>query len=143
MICCWRTPSGRLSCQRFRDYVSRFGLGTDSTLLDPFCGTGTTLVEAKKLGVPSVGLEAVPVSRLAASTKVDWAPEPDELLQHAELVAEKALARLAADGISDEPTDSAPPGVRLRSLPSPSAELLTNWIRQTYIDLRGLYRFLV
>ncbi len=107
-----------------RDYVSRFGLGTDSTLLDPFCGTGTTLVEAKKLGVPSIGLEAVPVSRLAASTKVDWTPEPDELLQHAELVAEKALARLAADGISDEPTDSAPPGVTLRSLPSPSAKLL-------------------
>ena len=107
-----------------RDYVRRFGLGVDSTLLDPFCGTGTTLVEAKKLGVPSVGLEAVPVSRLAASTKVNWAPDPDELLQHAELVAEKALARLAADGISDEPTNSAPPGVRLRSLPPPSAKLL-------------------
>ncbi len=107
-----------------RDYVRRFDLGTDSTLLDPFCGTGTTLVEAKKLGVPSIGLEAVPVSRLAASTKVNWNPEPDELQRHAELVAEKALARLAADGISDEPTNSAPPGVRLRSLPSPSAKLL-------------------
>ncbi len=107
-----------------RDYVHRFGLGTDSTLLDPFCGTGTTLVEAKKLGVPSVGLEAVPVSRLAAATKVDWAPDPGELLQHAELVAEKALARLAADGIADEPTNSAPPSVRLRSLPPPSAKLL-------------------
>ena len=107
-----------------RDYVRRFGLGPDSTLLDPFCGTGTTLVEAKKLGVPSIGLEAVPVSRLAASTKVNWTPDPDELRQHAELVAEKALARLAADGISDEPTNSAPPSVRLRSLPSPSAKLL-------------------
>ena len=107
-----------------RDYVLRFGLGTGSTLLDPFCGTGTTLVEAKKLGVSSIGLEAVPVSRLAATTKVNWAPEPDELLRHAELVAEKALARLAADGISDDPTNSDAPGVRLRSLPSPSAKLL-------------------
>lgn len=107
-----------------RNYVVRFGLGTDSTLLDPFCGTGTTLVEAKKLGVSSIGLEAVPVSRLAATTKVNWAPEPEELRQHAELVAEKALARLTADGIPDEPTNSAPPGVRLRSLPPPSAKLL-------------------
>ena len=107
-----------------RDYAQRFGLGVDSHLLDPFCGTGTTLVEAKKLGVPSCGLEAVPVSRLAASTKVDWTPDPDSLLQHAELVAEKALAMLAADGVSDEPATSAPRGVRLRTLPSASAKLL-------------------
>ena len=91
-----------------RDYAQRFGLDADSRVLDPFCGTGTTLVEAKKLGVPSCGLEAVPLSRLAASTKVDWTPDPDELLKHAELVAEKALAMLAADGISDEPASSVP-----------------------------------
>ena len=107
-----------------RDYAQRFGLGADSRVLDPFCGTGTTLVEAKKLGVPSCGLEAVPVSRLAASTKVDWTPDPDSLLQHAELVAEKALAMLATDGISDDPATSAPRGIRLRTLPSASAKLL-------------------
>ena len=107
-----------------RDYAQRFGLGADSRVLDPFCGTGTTLVEAKKLGVPSCGLEAVPVSRLAASTKVDWTPDPDSLLQHAELVAEKALAMLATDGISDDLATSAPRGIRLRTLPSASAKLL-------------------
>ena len=107
-----------------RDYARRFGLDAHSRVLDPFCGTGTTLVEAKKLGVPSCGLEAVPVSRLAASTKVNWTPDPDELLQHAELVAEKALAMLAADGISDEPASSTPRGVRLRTLPSASSKLL-------------------
>lgn len=107
-----------------RDYVQRFDLGPRSRVLDPFCGTGTTLVEAKKLGVPSCGVEAVPVSRLAASTKVDWTPDPDRLLQHAELVAEKALAMLAADGVSDEPAASIPRGVRLRTLPAASAKLL-------------------
>jgi len=107
-----------------RDYAQRFALDADSRVLDPFCGTGTTIVEAKKLGVPSCGLEAVPLSRLAASTKVDWTPDPDELLKHAELVAEKALAMLAADGISDEPASSVPRGVRLRRLPAASAKLL-------------------
>ena len=107
-----------------RDYMQRFGLGPDCRVLDPFCGTGTTLVEAKKLGVPSCGLEAVPVSRLAASTKVDWTPDPDGLLIHAELVAEKALAMLDADGVSDAPAASAPRGVRLRTLPAASAKLL-------------------
>ncbi len=107
-----------------RDYAQKFGLDANSRILDPFCGTGTTLVEAKKLGVPSCGLEAVPVSRLAASTKVNWTPDPDKLLKHAELVAEKALAMLAADGISDEPAQSVPQGVKLRTLPDASAKLL-------------------
>ena len=41
-----------------RSYVDRFGFGPHSRVLDPFCGTGTTLVECKKLGVPSVGIES-------------------------------------------------------------------------------------
>src|SRR6185369_2574364 len=28
-----------------RDYIRRFGLTSDNCLLDPFCGTGTTIVE--------------------------------------------------------------------------------------------------
>ncbi|WP_420620482.1 DNA methyltransferase [Candidatus Poriferisocius sp.] len=107
-----------------RDYTHRFGLDGKQRLLDPFCGTGTTLVEAKKLGIPSVGLEAVGVSRLAASTKVDWSPDPDSLAAHAGLIAEKALAILAADGISDEPMQDPPSEVPLRSLPAQTAKLL-------------------
>lgn len=107
-----------------RDYAHRFGLDGNRRLLDPFCGTGTTLVEAKKLGVPSVGLEAVGVSRHAASTKVDWSPDPDGIAAHAELIAEKALAILVADGISDEPMRMLPSDVRLRSLPAQTAKLL-------------------
>jgi DNA modification methylase len=32
-----------------REYISHFELGEDARVLDPFCGTGTTLVECKKL----------------------------------------------------------------------------------------------
>lgn len=30
-----------------RDYLQRFGISSDHTVLDPFCGTGTTIVECK------------------------------------------------------------------------------------------------
>ena len=47
-----------------------------------------------------------------------------DLLCHAELLAEQALEQMKADGVSDGLVDSAPRGVRLRSLPPASAMLL-------------------
>src|SRR6266705_2477356 len=44
-----------------RSYLERFAVTENTTVLDPFCGTGTTLVECKKLGIPSVGIEANPM----------------------------------------------------------------------------------
>ena len=47
-----------------------------------------------------------------------------DLPRHAELVAEKAPEQKKANGVSDGPVDSAPRGVRLRSIPPASATLL-------------------
>ena len=107
-----------------RDYAHRFELADDAVVLDPFCGTGTTLVEAKKLGISSVGVEALPMSRFVAQVKTDWAPDPDGLAGHAHLVAEKALASLTADQLSDAPGASAPDGLQLRGLEPDAAKLL-------------------
>ena len=84
-----------------RDYVAKFGLDARHRVLDPFCGTGTTLVECKKLGIPSVGLEANPVVRFASQTKLTWDVDADALLKHAQAVAKAAEAKLRADGIED------------------------------------------
>jgi len=40
------------------------------TVLDPFMGSGTALVEAKRLGRPSVGVDINPVAHLIATAKV-------------------------------------------------------------------------
>ena len=73
-----------------RDYLTRFSVSSDMTVLDPFCGTGTTLVECKKLGIPSVGIEANPMPCFASRVKLDWDVDPDDLLRHAEKIAEIA-----------------------------------------------------
>ncbi|MXW35263.1 MAG: hypothetical protein F4Z60_06800, partial [Chloroflexi bacterium] len=84
-----------------RDYLDTFGVDSSQRVLDPFCGTGTTLVECKKLGIPSVGIERNPMAGFASRTKVDWSVDPEALLSHAGEVADRALTRLHEDGIDD------------------------------------------
>lgn len=85
-----------------RNYVGKFDLDADHRVLDPFCGTGTTVVECKKLGIPSFGLESNPIACFAGRTKLNWKVDPDELLQHAQSIAKAATRRLAKDGLSEE-----------------------------------------
>ena len=55
-----------------KTYLQRFEIGSDDVVLDPFCGTGTTLVECKKSGISSMGIEFNPMARFASGVKVDW-----------------------------------------------------------------------
>lgn len=73
-----------------QDYIHKFKLNSSHQLLDPFCGTGTTVVEGKKLGIPSIGIEANPMAWFAGSVKLDWTPDPTELLQSANQISEAA-----------------------------------------------------
>ena len=86
-----------------RDHLQRFGATPTSLVLDPFCGTGTTLVEAKKRSIPSVGLEANPVVHYAARAKVDWTVDPQSLLQHARAVAQEALEQTDDERLEASP----------------------------------------
>ena len=80
-----------------RDYLQGFGLGEQDTVLDPFCGTGTTLVEAKLRGISCVGVEANPMAHFACSVKVDWDVDPKGLLEHATAIAEQAEMAIAEE----------------------------------------------
>ncbi|NPV70793.1 MAG: hypothetical protein HPY55_09135 [Firmicutes bacterium] len=56
-----------------REYLKAFRVDPQSDLvLDPFCGTGTTPVEAKLRGFRSAGVEANPMLFLASSVKTHW-----------------------------------------------------------------------
>jgi DNA modification methylase len=111
-----------------QEYLHRFGIGTQHRVLDPFCGTGTTIVECKKLGIPSVGVEAHPMAAFASRVKVDWRPDPRGLVEHATAVAHHAREELAADRICDEPQLSLEMSdgrsASLRTLPPDQMKLL-------------------
>ena len=96
-----------------REYFTRFSLKKGATILDPFCGTGTTLVEAKLHGFKSVGIEANPVAHFASSVKLDWQADAEGLIKHATLIANAAQKALSSKS-----------SLALRALPDEAAALL-------------------
>jgi len=113
-----------------RNYLKRFNLNSHHCVLDPFCGTGTTLVECKKLGIASIGVEANPMACFASRVKVNWNVDSDSLMRHARKIADLTLQRFEADGVDDEeplPLFHARrrvPATTLRTLSQPVQSLL-------------------
>src|SRR5438067_1393792 len=53
------------------DLLARFA-DSKSTVIDPFCGTGTTLLESKMGGLTSIGVDANPICVDMSKAKTDW-----------------------------------------------------------------------
>ena len=111
------------------DYLDRFGANASTNVLDPFCGTGTTVVECKKRWIPSVGIEMNPLAHFAGAVKTDWKPDSDGLLAHADEIATIALAELRSHGIEDDPSwntydEFCESSSKLRTLPPATLKLL-------------------
>jgi hypothetical protein len=78
-------------------------IGPDHLVLDPFCGAGTTLVQCKKQGIRSVGIDANPVCTLASQVKTSWRLAPDQL----EDLLDDILRTVAADENEELLSDDA------------------------------------
>ena len=55
-----------------RKYLSFFEVRHEGVVLDPFCGTGTTLVEAQKHGFQGIGIDAHPFAAFVSKVKTHW-----------------------------------------------------------------------
>ena len=112
-----------------RHYLTKFNIEPGHIVLDPFCGTGTTLVECKKLGIASLGIEANPIARFASAVKTSWDVDPDGLLDHAQMIADTAEAAIHGDGLALPHCSSlgavgSDHILALRQLPESQAKLL-------------------
>src|SRR3989338_11397521 len=50
--------------------INMFGLKKGDTVLDPFCGSGTTLVACKQAGINAIGLDVLPTAIFASQVKI-------------------------------------------------------------------------
>lgn len=60
------------------ELVDEFDITQENLLVDPFNGTGTTTLAAKKLGIDSIGTDTSPASVLSAKCKINWSVDLDE-----------------------------------------------------------------
>lgn len=61
------------------------------TIWEPFAGSGTTLLAAKIIGIPSVGYELNPFMVDVANVKLDWNVSTSEILREAQKIFEKVV----------------------------------------------------
>ena len=52
-----------------RSLISVLGVKDGESIFDPFCGSGTTLLEAQKMGIPSIGVDLNPIACLISRVK--------------------------------------------------------------------------
>jgi hypothetical protein len=126
----------------------------DDTLLDPFVGSGTSLLEAALLGIPSVGVDLDPLSCLIARTKVE-ALKLDHGCVRSEVV--RALQALEIENECNNPDDEATGALPLpdwlmknrRMTPEIAAELgeivkrISAVIEQAKPEIQDLFRVLL
>jgi len=107
-----------------RRYLNEFGLRENDIVLDPFCGTGTTLIEAKFQKVPSIGIEANPFAHFASSVKTNWNIDSVELYKIAKEIKEFAIKEIGKQGITDMPSPKNSKVINLRGLSKEQEKLI-------------------
>lgn len=79
---------GRFIPEIPRALIRHLGVPAGTAVLDPFCGSGVTLVEAQRAGTSSVGIDVNPVACLLSRVKTR--PTPAGLGASAERVVQRA-----------------------------------------------------
>lgn len=62
---------GKFHPQMIKGVINVMGLKPGDTVLDPMMGSGTVLIEAKLMGIKSVGVDASPFCRFMTQVKLD------------------------------------------------------------------------
>ena len=69
-MCRWLVFPHSFAAEFVEAVLTEWAVGSGDRLLDPFVGSGTTLVAARERGVPATGFDLSPLAVLAARTKV-------------------------------------------------------------------------
>jgi len=72
------------------------------TVLDPFCGSGTSGVEAIRLGRKFIGMDTNPIALLISNAKISF-PDPAAFLEQVKNIVRKSEGLFAQSNVPDHP----------------------------------------
>ncbi len=68
----WFSYPAGFSYKAVENSFQKFNISSGATIYDPFMGSGTTNITAKKMGINSYGMEAHPFIYRIANAKINW-----------------------------------------------------------------------
>jgi len=74
--------------------INEYKLTNDSIIVDPFCGSGTTLVSAKMFRINSVGFDANPLMAFISKVKTTWEIDLHKFEEYIRTTANKFLSHI-------------------------------------------------
>lgn len=82
-----------------RAFIEQLPVPPGTRVFDPFCGSGTTLVEAQRAGLPAVGIDLNPIACLLARVKTTTLPTGFENIVENVINRAQAVKTMPPSGI--------------------------------------------
>lgn len=82
----WFTYPAGFSHKAVEASIHKHGISADDVIYDPFMGSGTTNLVAKKLGINSYGVEAHPFVFRITKTKLNWEINKSDVIKAVESI---------------------------------------------------------
>jgi hypothetical protein len=99
----WFRYSAGFSAPWARQLIDQEKAKGRRTVLDPFSGSGTTIIEGEGAGLHSIGIEAHPFVARIARAKLKWRSDAPAFREFAERVLRRAMSVESTIKLSDQP----------------------------------------
>ncbi|MBS1502592.1 MAG: hypothetical protein JST32_11050, partial [Bacteroidetes bacterium] len=113
---------GKFFPQLVKSLLNISGAGTEANVLDPMCGSGTTLVESNLIGANSFGVDQNPLSVFVSTVKCEMLTVDPEKLAEVYILFKTKLLEM--------PAAQAPPASYLQTLSHTDELYIRNWFSQ-------------
>jgi len=111
------------------DCIEKYKISKKFYILDPFVGSGTTLIRSKLKGLKSIGVDINPAMVFISQQKLNWSIDINKIIEHYNLIIDEFL------NTKEEEKDRALEDSPLRFMPKNELNQWLSPVKQNEISL--------